>query len=92
MLAGKTKSGFEYEIDERAKNDWRFVKLIPLLKSGSDDEQAQALFDVVSMLFKDNGVALEAHIAAQNDGFVPSDIFIDEVIEILTSDDDLKKS
>lgn len=91
MLVGQTKTGFNYEIDERAVTDWRFVKLVPAIENGTEYEQAAALLDVEKMLFKDSGKALEAHIASLNDGFVPSDALMEEVIEILTSDDEIKK-
>ena len=92
LINGKTTTGFEFAIDDRIKKDWRLVKLYADL-TGANDQSAQisACMELVKMLFTDGGAALEDHVKSLNEGFVPADVFMTEISEILNYDDDLKK-
>lgn len=93
MLEGKTKSGFKYSIDERIANDFRMVRLISKIESSDESEQLVALNDFVEfVLGKDGTEKFIAHVAKKNDGFVPTDKAIAEIVEILNSAKETKNS
>lgn len=95
LLNIKTKSGFECEIDERAFKDLRLLKVLAKLDKGDDLEQINATLDVAEFLLgKRQYKKLENHVKDE-DGFIDSLKFADEVGEILNgssqSSDTVKK-
>ena len=92
MIVGVTQSGFNYEIDENLKNDWRFISTLTKLKELEDSDSAEVDFinvmaDIEKMLFADKGKAFEKHIAKLNEGRVPIDIVLTELLEIIKNDE-----
>lgn len=80
MIKGKTKSGFEYEFDEKNIDDMRFIELL----SSVEEHVGNAVKAIEWMLGKDQKNALYEHIAEQNDGRVRIEAFgeiFNEIIE-----------
>lgn len=91
MLEGKTKSGFEFAVDERRVNDQTFLDL--LIDGESDDASVKlkATRDLyVFLLGKEGYENLKEHVRQMNDGYCPSDIVSAEFLEIMSSAKDLK--
>lgn len=85
MVSGKTSTGFEYEIDERAANDWRFVKALADADSDDESRRISGTASLVPLLLSETGEkALMRHIAEQEDGFVPTTRVLSEITEMLT--------
>ena len=86
----KTTSGFKYEIDERIKKDWDFLKAVTnLQKEPSDFDNLEKLYN---MLLGEKGFEeLKEHIKKQNDGFCPVDVLTKELTEIIQGDNSVKK-
>lgn len=85
IINGTTKSGFEFSIDKRVLNDWRFITLCGKMSKGTDFERIEAVEQALRMLFASNYDALIEFIASKNDGFVPSDKLVEEFNEIVMS-------
>ena len=85
MIEGKTKSGFEFSVDERVGNDWRLIKLIDKAENGNPAERVQATSKLVSFLLGDNEERLEKHIADNNDGFIPMPELTKELFDIIAT-------
>lgn len=88
MVAGKTKSGIEFTIDERIKDDTRLLQYMVIMqKSEDEDEQASALFGLLALIFGGNDgiMSFQNAIAATHDGICTSKLLIEELTEILAS-------
>ena len=86
-MQGITASGFEYEIDERVFTDWRFTVALTGMRSGKTEfEKIEASQKLVTLLFgAENLDKYMEHIASKNDGYVPTEVIMTEVKEILSS-------
>lgn len=93
MIEGKTKSGFEYSIDERALNDRDLLKAVRDFDAAeSKIKQITALDKVISLLLRDNEDQLMEHIASLNDGYKPIDKVYAEVYEMINASEKIKNS
>ena len=98
MITGTTQSGFSFEISEENLSDWRFVKKLKSLQKFEKMEATkdtelkfvELMIDVETFLFDDNGEALEDHVASLNDGRVPLDKFLIELVDILKTNEKTK--
>lgn len=93
MRKGITRTGFECEFDERILDDMRFLDLLAdLLEDDVSELEAIAKTSklVTMLLGKDNKKALYEHLAALNDGFVPSTVVMEEVFDVMKADGDIK--
>ena len=86
MVKGKTKSGIKYSMDERIKDDARF--LYYLTRAQADDvdltEKSKAIMDMLKLIFgTDEGVIqfMDA-VAAVNDGVCNVEKMLAELLEI----------
>lgn len=79
MKKGKTKSGFEFEVDENVVNDMRLVDAVAEVADGSNP---LAISFVVKTILGDAKEALYKHVA-EEDGRVPVEKINDEVTEII---------
>lgn len=91
MIKGTTSSGFEYEINENIKKDWRFIQKLTRLKELENSDSKEIDFinimaDIEALIFADKGKAFEKHIASKNDGIVQVDVILKELLEIIKSD------
>ena len=83
-MEGKTKSGFKFKVDERIFGDWRFTCAVSRTQSSSDLEKLAGAREMCELLLGEEGHAdLMNHVAKANDGFVPADMFMAEVAEIM---------
>lgn len=81
-----TSTGFKFEIDERIKTDWDFIKTYQALqKNPSDIEIMEKLF--VRMLTEKGFEKLKKHVMKNNDGFLPMEALVNEFKEIIKSND-----
>lgn len=86
MISLETKSGFKVDVDERALSDWRFTQALVKSQKGTDIEKLEGANDIANLLLgADNVAALYEHIEKTNDGFVPAEVFMSEISEIILS-------
>jgi len=85
MIKGKTKSGFDFKIDERIGTDWRIITAISLAENGNDSEKIKGTTSLVHLMLADDENRFLEHIASKNDGFVPIKAVTDELVDILAS-------
>lgn len=85
-MQGITKSGYEYNIDNRILKDWRFVSALTKCQTEKDDfEKLSGLQNMAQLLFGDKFEEFMDFIASKNDGFCPSDVIMNEITEIFQS-------
>ena len=85
MLKGKTKSGINFEIDERIKDDTRFLQYVVELQNEDDDLLRQkALYDLLGLVFggRKGVIAFQNTVASVNDGCCTSEVLLKELNEI----------
>ncbi len=93
MIEGKTKSGFEYSLDERALDDYILVEAIGDFDAAEKKtQQISALKKITDTLLGDNKNRLMEHIAAQNDGYRPIEKVYAEVYDIINESEKVKNS
>lgn len=91
MVTGKTKSGFEYSYDERILTDWRFVSAVAKTTADNNVDKLLGMTEIANLLIVDMD-ALQEHIKADNDGFIPTESVMNELTEIMQgAGDSLKK-
>ena len=87
MLKGKTKSGFEFEIQDEALNNYELVEVLSEV-----DTNPLLLPRLVKMLLGDSQkVELLNHVRTES-GTVPLDKISDEIMEIFRSGNQGKNS
>ena len=86
-MQGTTKSGYEFNIDNRILSDWRFVEALTKCqsKSSNEFEKLAGIQTMAKLLFGDKYDEYIKHIASKNDGFCPSEIIMGEITEIFQS-------
>lgn len=89
-IKGTTRTGFEFEIDDRIKNDWRLVTNIALAESEDMMQRVKGTSALVALLLGENEKQLTEHILKNNDGYVPMDAVFNELIDMIKGSDDLK--
>lgn len=83
-MQGITKSGFEYNIDERILTDWRFISAAAKAESGINVEKINAAQEMVKLMFGEEQLGrLMDHIASQNDGYIPMETISNITKEII---------
>lgn len=83
MVTGKTKTGFEYSIDERVTKSYRYVRALAKLNKGDSADKFIA-FDEISTLMLGNKVEdLITHVETLHDGYAPLDAIGGEVMEMM---------
>ncbi len=92
MIEGKTKSGFKFKIDERILDDWELLEAIGDTESDDSSRVVRGMTNLPRLLLGDQADALKKHIADKNDGFIPKDVMLNTVIEIVKSSRELKNS
>lgn len=88
MIVGKTKTGFKFQIDERALSDWRFVKALADFDSNDESRTLSATPIIVSMIFGKDEERLMEHVK-DNDGFISTEAVMAEVRDVFEA---VKKS
>lgn len=92
MITGVTSSGFEFEVDERKINDFRYVELLAMAESKDASEMLRGLTSLPKfMLGEDGAKKLMDKIAAENDGFIPQELVYEEITSIINAIKDANK-
>jgi hypothetical protein len=95
MRTGKTSTGFEYQFDEQALDDMRFVDILTAV---IDDEtplldKLHGTAELIRLLLGDEQKkALYRHIGEQHGGRVPRADLEKALEEIMSSSHDVKNS
>lgn len=93
MMNGKTRSGFEFTIDERSLDDYALLEAIGKFDAaGNKIQQASALTEIIDYLLGENKEAFMEHIKKNNDGFRPIEAVRDEILDMMTITQELKNS
>ena len=86
MVKGKTKSGIKFQIDERIKDDARFLYYLAKAQDKETDlsEQSNAVVGVLKLVFgTDEGVIQFMNaVAAVNNGVCEVKTMLDELTEM----------
>ena len=83
MVTGKTKTGFEYSIDERIVKDYRYVRALAKLNKGDSAEKFIAFDQISTLMLSDKVDDLISHVEKLNDGFAPIEVIGAEVTEMI---------
>lgn len=83
MVTGRTKTGFEYSIDERIVKDYRYVRALARLNRGDSAEKFLAFDQISTMMLSDKVDDLISHVEKLNDGFAPIEAIGAEVTEMI---------
>lgn len=86
MISGKTRTGFEYTIDEEALNDYEILELMAKVRNND----VLSIFELIERLLgEDQKNRLKEHCRVN--GRVPISAINDEIVDIFTNDS-VKKS
>ena len=87
MIEGKTDSGFEYKVSKDVANDYELVEAL-----GELDTNPLLLATIVNkVLGKEQTNKLKDHIRTE-DGIVPTDVMMQEVMAIFNGEKEIKNS
>lgn len=86
MLKGKTKTGFEFEIDSRVLDNYELLELLSEV-----EENPLVVTKVLSLLLGEKKQELIDHVR-EEDGFVSSEKMMEEFEEIFKASDQVKNS
>lgn len=90
-MEGRTKSGFEYRIDEKILSDWRFLVAASKAQSKDSAEQLAGAVDMVQLILGKEGYeSLMKHLSERNNGSVPVEAVLSEVAEIINAHKETK--
>lgn len=86
MVKGKTKSGIKFQIDERIRDDARFLYYMAKAqdKDASVNDQTQAVMGILTLIFgNDEGVIEFMNtVASTNKGVCSVDVMLSELTEM----------
>lgn len=88
MVKGKTTSGIEFELDERIKDDARFMHLLVRMQKASDPiEMAGSMNELLALIFgsDENTYAFMNEVAAKNKGVCSAKNMLVELTEMLNA-------
>ena len=86
MVKGKTKSGIKFQIDERIKDDARFLYYMAKSQDENADmtERSKAVMGILKLIFgNDEGViSFMNTVASTNGGVCSTDVMLSELSEM----------
>ena len=86
MVKGKTKSGIKFQMDERIKDDARFLYYLTKAQdeTGSLDEKSKAIMGILKLIFgtDENVIQFMDAVAAVNGGVCNVDKMLAELTEM----------
>ncbi len=85
MKEGKTKSGFEYAVNEDVLASWDFVKACTMMLSENDTEKLVGTVTYIRAILGKQEAKLVEHIKSKNDGKCSSQDMLAEVSEIVAN-------
>ena len=83
MVTGKTKTGFEWSVDERIVKDYRYVRALAKLNKGDSAEKFIAFDQISTLMLGDKVDDLITHVETLHDGYAPIEAIGAEVTEII---------
>lgn len=85
-MQGTTKSGYQFDINNRILKDWRFVSaLTKCQQSKTEFGKLEGVQEMVSLLFGDKYEEYLKHVASKNDGYCDSDFIMADIKDIFES-------
>ena len=85
-MQGITRSGYEFNIDDRILKDWRFVSALTKCQKRSDQfDGLEGIQEMMSLLLGDKMGEFMKHIESKNDGYCPADVIMLEIQDIFES-------
>lgn len=84
-MQGKTKNGYEYNIDDRILSDWRFVDALTECQNGEGMKQLEGARKMVRLMFGKDYEKFMEFLAEKNEGFVPAEVVMAEITDIFES-------
>lgn len=84
MIEGKTRTGFKYKIDERVAKDWRLLDSIRKSTSNDNMEQIAAMSSMIEILLGKDKDRFMEHIEKKNDGYLPIDAIVADLLDIIS--------
>lgn len=83
-MQGTTKSGYDYNIDERVFQDWRFVTALADCQKNRNNPllSMAGIQDLTRLAFGKDFDKYINYIASKNDGFCPTEIVMLDINEI----------
>lgn len=86
MVKGKTKSGIKFQLDERIKDDARFLYYLTKAQDEESDmgEKSKAIMGILNLIFgKDEGVINFMNaVASVNGGICNVEVMLSELTEM----------
>ena len=86
MVKGKTKSGIKFQLDERIKDDARFLYYMAKSQDNEADtaEKSKAIMGMLKLIFgNDDGViSFMNTVASTNNGVCSIDVMLSELTEM----------
>ena len=84
-IKGTTSSGFDFAVDAEIFKDWRFLRAVRKANSKNGEEQFDASFEVVALIFNDpeEEERFYSFLAEKNGGRVPAEVVGSEIGEIM---------
>lgn len=92
-MTGKTKSGIKFVIDEKIKEDARFLRYAVQMQDVNPQKSLAAMFKMFDLVFggETGTEAFMDEVAKKNNGICSQDKLVEEFKEIIESTE-LKKS
>lgn len=84
MIKGKTRSGFEFKVNEKLLDDWRLTKAIAAMNSGNTTRQITGAVDIAELLLGEQEEALYKSVMTE-DGIVKNEDVMDNVSDIIAA-------
>jgi hypothetical protein len=85
-MQGTTKSGYQFEIDDRILSDWRFTLALTKCQSKKNPlDGLEGIQEMAQLLFGDKYAEFMEFIASKNDGYVPAEVVMSEIQDIFES-------
>ena len=95
MIKGKTKRGFDFEVNENVGKDFRIVMATKRLNSENTIEKIEGTYDFVEAILGKSGVEDLVKFVIAQVGFADTEIVLSEAKEILAfaseNDTEIKK-
>lgn len=86
MIKGKTKSGIRFQMDERIKDDARFLYYLAKSQDEEADmgEKSKAIMGILKLVFGDDEGVINFMnaVAATNEGVCNVDVMLSELTEM----------
>ena len=83
MIKGETKSGFQYEVDERILTDWNFMKALADAASKEGGRVLVGTVNAVFLLFGEDGEKKLCEHLKDASGHVDQEDILSELLEVM---------